>query len=235
MKYGSYENIASEGDYRDDQIIFKEGSSGNWVYVVLSGSVETSKVIDGKKSILGVLGPGETFGELALIGNIKRTATTRAIGETTVGIIDHDFLDNEFNKLSSNFRTILISIVHRYSNVMDRARNFTTRKDERVKGSLSLKFKDHRAFVKAYTENVSRGGLFIRTANPPEVGQRFPLELQIPGIPEPLQTKCQVVWTRKQAEETKDNPAGMGVKFSEMSKKDAQALRQYLENAMKKM
>ncbi len=235
MEYGSYENIASEEDYRDGQIIFKEGSSGNWVYVVLSGSVEISKVIDGKKSILGVLGPGQTFGELALIGNIKRTATARAIGETTVGIIDRDFLDNEFNKLSSNFRTILISIVHRYSNVMDRVRNFTTRKDERVKESLSLKFKDHRAFLKACTENVSRGGLFIRTANPLEVGQRFPLELQIPGIQEPLQTTCQVVWTRKQGEETKDKPAGMGVKFSEMSKKDAQALRQYLENAMEKM
>jgi Tfp pilus assembly protein PilZ len=45
---------------------------------------------------------------------------------------------------------------------------------------------------------------------------------------------CQVVWTRKQGEETKDKPAGMGVKFSEMSKKDAHALRQYLEYVMKK-
>jgi CRP/FNR family cyclic AMP-dependent transcriptional regulator len=174
MKYGSYENIASEEDYHAGQIIFKEGSSGDWVYVVLSGSVEVSKVIDGKKSILGVLEPGEIFGELALMGNIKRTATARAIGETTVGIIDRDFLDNEFNKLSSNFRTMLISFVHRYSNVMDRARNFAIRKDERVNESLSLKFKDHRAFLKACTENVSRGGLFIRTANPLEVGQRFP-------------------------------------------------------------
>jgi CRP-like cAMP-binding protein len=177
MEYGSYENIVSEEDYRDGQIIFKEGSSGKWVYVVLSGSVEISKAMEGKKSILGVLGPGQTFGELALIGNIKRTATVRAIGETTVGIIDRDFLDNQFNKLSSNFRTILLSIVNRYSKVMDRTHSFATRKDERVKESLSLKFKDHQAFVKAYTGNVSRGGLFIRTANPLEVGQRFPLEL----------------------------------------------------------
>jgi uncharacterized protein (TIGR02266 family) len=234
MKYGSYENIASEENYQAGQIIFKEGISGDWVYVVLSGSVEISKVIDGKKSIMGVLGPDEIFGELALIGNIKRTATARAIGETTVGIINRDYLDDEFNKLSSAFRTILISIVQRYSNVMDRARNFVTRKDERVKKSLSLKFKDHRAFIKAYTDNVGRGGLFIKTANPLEVDRRFPLELQIPGIPESLQTMCQVVWTRKQTEETKDKPAGMGVKFSEMSKKDHQTLKRYIEDAMKK-
>ena len=234
MKYGSYDNIASEENYGAGQIIFQEGSSGDWVYVVLSGSVELSKAIDGKKSILGVLGPGEIFGELALIGHIKRTATARAVGETTVGIINRDFLYDEFNKLSSNFRTILLSFVQKYANVMDRARNFTTRNNERVKKSLLLKFKDQRAFIKAYTDNISRGGLFIRTANPFEVGRRFPLDLQIPGIPESLRIMCQVVWTRKQAEETKDKPAGMGVKFSEMSKKDHQTLKQYIENVMKK-
>ena len=233
MKYGSYDNIAGEENYRAGQIIFKEGSSGQWVYVVLSGSVEISKAIDGKKSILGILGPGEIFGELALIGNINRTATARALDKTTLGIIDRDFLDSEFNKLSSYFRSILITIVQRYSNDINRARDFANRKDERVKKSLSLKFKDRMNFIKAYTDNAGRGGLFIRTVNPLEVGQRFPLELQIPGNSESLQIVCQVVWTRKQAEETKDKPAGMGVKFLEMSKQDDQALKQYLKNATK--
>jgi CRP/FNR family cyclic AMP-dependent transcriptional regulator len=234
MKYGSYDNIAGEENYRAGQIIFKEGSSGHWVYMVLTGSIEISRAVDGKKSILGILGPGEIFGELALIGNIKRTATARALVETTLGIIDRDFLDSEFNKLSSNFRNILITIVQRYSNVINRARDFATRKDERVKKSLSLKFKDHEAFIKAYTDNASRGGLFIKTANPFEVGHRFPLELQIPGNPESLQIMCRVAWTRKQAEGTKDKPAGMGVKLSEMSKKDEQVLKKYLYSAMKK-
>ena len=71
-------NIVSEETYGDDQIIFKEGSSGDWVYVILSGSVEVSKTIGGKKFIMGLLRPDEVFGELAFFGRIKRTATARA-------------------------------------------------------------------------------------------------------------------------------------------------------------
>ena len=190
--------------------------------MALPGSIEISKAVNGKKSILGILVPGEIFAELALIGNIKRTATARALGETTLGIMDRDFLDSEFNKPSSNFRSILITILQRYSNDINTARDFVTRKSERVKKVLSLKFKDHRTFIKAYTDNAGRGGLFIRTVNPLEVGRGFPLELQISGDPESLQIECQVAWTKKQAEETKDKPAGMGVQFLEMSKQDDQ-------------
>ena len=34
--------IASEETYPDGKMIFQEGSSGDWVYVILSGSVEIS-------------------------------------------------------------------------------------------------------------------------------------------------------------------------------------------------
>ena len=41
-------NIASEETYQDGQVIIKEGTTGDWVYVVLSGSVEISKTVEGK-------------------------------------------------------------------------------------------------------------------------------------------------------------------------------------------
>jgi type IV pilus assembly protein PilZ len=233
MDPGTFYNIASEETYQDGQIIFKEGSSGDWVYIVFSGSVEISRTIGGKKFILGTLQPGETFGELSLIGAMKRTGTARAIGKTTVGLIDRTFLDNEFNRLSAGLRTILVTIAQRYIQIMDGAREFTARREERVKKSLSLTFKDRQTFVKAYTENLSSGGLFIKTEHPLEAGQRFPLELHIPDVGEPLQTKCQVAWVRKPTEATGDKPAGMGVKFVGMPAKDAQILKQYLRAVMK--
>ena len=91
-------NIASEETYKDDQIILKEGSPGDWVYVVLSGSVEISKTVGARKYVIEVLKPNEIFGELGFLGGIKRTATARALGETTLGIIDRTSLDQEFNK-----------------------------------------------------------------------------------------------------------------------------------------
>jgi CRP-like cAMP-binding protein len=106
--------IASYEKYQDGQIIFKEGDSGDWVYVVESGSVELSKTIGDTKIVIEVLQrEGDVFGEMAFIANISRTATARAIGPTTVGIIDRSYLDDEFNRLSGSFQAILKSLVLR--------------------------------------------------------------------------------------------------------------------------
>jgi CRP-like cAMP-binding protein len=106
--------IASYEKYQDGQIIFKEGDSGDWVYVVDSGSVELSKTIGDTKIVIEVLRrEGDIFGEMAFIANISRTATASAIGPTTVGIIDRPYLDGEFNRLSGGFQAILKSLVLR--------------------------------------------------------------------------------------------------------------------------
>jgi len=47
-------NLASEDTYEDGQIIFKEGSSGDWVYLVISGTVEISKMVGGKKVVVEI-------------------------------------------------------------------------------------------------------------------------------------------------------------------------------------
>jgi CRP-like cAMP-binding protein len=118
-------NIASEEKFDDGEIIFEEGKSGDWVCVILEGSVEVSKTVSGGKFVLGKLGRGEIFGELALLGAVKRTATVRAIGETTIGIVDREFLDKELNKMSSDLRNIVVSTAQRFKKVIDRIQGFS--------------------------------------------------------------------------------------------------------------
>ncbi|NVL93005.1 MAG: TIGR02266 family protein [Desulfobacterales bacterium] len=222
--------IASEESYKDGQIIFKEGSAGNWIYVVLSGSVEISKTIEGRRFILTVLESGEVFGELGYFGAINRTATARAVGTTTLGVIDRAFLDQEFNKLSGFFRAILVSEVRRFKEMIDRACGFTTRREARAQRALSLAFKNRQSFISAYSGNISSGGLFINTSHLLNKGERFLLKLQLPGLSEPIQAKCEVVWTREQSE-TDRRPPGMGVKFCEMTERNSQMLGQYLQGS----
>jgi uncharacterized protein (TIGR02266 family) len=224
--------IASKETYEDGQIIFKEGSSGDWIYVVLGGSVEISKTVGGKKSILSVLKPDEVFGELSYFGAIERTATAQAIGETTLGVIDRSFLDQEFNKLSGFFRTILVAEVKRFRDMINRAGEFSSRKQPRVQKTLTLMFKDRRSFVKAYTDNISKGGLFIRTEHPLRKGEQFLLKLQLPGLPDAIKAHCEVSWVREQSDIHK-RPPGMGVKFSKMTKRDNQILHQYFQTMLK--
>jgi CRP/FNR family cyclic AMP-dependent transcriptional regulator len=222
-------HIASEETYKDGQTIIEEGSSGDWVYVVLSGSVEISKTIGGRKFIITVLEQGQVFGELGYLGAIKRTATARSIGETTIGVIDRSFLDQEFNKLSGTFRGILVALVERFRNLVDRTCEFSGRKEDRAQKTLTLRFKDRKSFVKAYTGNISKGGLFIMTEHPLKQGEEFLLRFELPGLPEPINITSEVLWVREQSNSEK-RPPGMGVKFSKMTKRDNQILNRYFQS-----
>jgi len=99
--------IATYETYQDGQIIFEEGSHGDWIYAIESGAVELSKAVAGGRAVIVVLESGDVFGEIAFLARIPRTATARAVGETTVGLIDRAFLDTEYNKLSQYFQVIL--------------------------------------------------------------------------------------------------------------------------------
>jgi CRP/FNR family cyclic AMP-dependent transcriptional regulator len=219
--------LASEETYSDGQVIFNENSSGDWVYVVLSGSVEISKMIGKKKFVLEVLKEGEAFGELSYIGGIKRTATATAVGDTTVGIVDRNTLDEEFNKLSSDFRSVLVAVVRRFKIMIERVTNFSARTEPRIPKTLSVSYKDKKSFLMAYTGNISGGGLFIKTGSPLFAGESFLLKLQLPEIPDPLKIQCTVAWANKQEE---GEASGMGIKFSKMSDKDNQRLQSYIES-----
>ena len=221
------DNIATEETYQDGQIIFEEGRFGDWIYVILSGSVEISRVLDGEKYVIAILNPGEIFGELGFLGGIKRTATATAIGETTLGTISRDFLDNEFNKINGYFRSILVTVVDRFKQLIDRTSNFSARTAPRIDKTISLEFKDRLSVVMAITANIGEGGLFIKTDRPLNEGDHFMLKMKLPYLPDPLNIQSEVVW-RRTGPAGNDKPAGMGVKFLSMSEKDNHVLKWYI-------
>ena len=112
--------IASEKTYKDGELIFKEGSPGDWIYIVLSGSVEISRTIEGKKMIFSILKPEDVFGELSFFSGLKRTTTATAVGDTTLGVLDRHSFDHEFNRLNSDFRAIIRTMAERYEDLIDK-------------------------------------------------------------------------------------------------------------------
>ena len=66
--------------YSTKQLIIREGDPSNDLYYIISGSV-TVVIEDtkGNEFVLAYLNPGEFFGEIALIQNIRRTATIFSI------------------------------------------------------------------------------------------------------------------------------------------------------------
>jgi CRP/FNR family cyclic AMP-dependent transcriptional regulator len=69
--------------------IFHKDSPGRYLYIIESGRVRLFSVSDtGQELSLNVLGPGESFGELALIDGRPRSAGAVAV-EPTVALILH--------------------------------------------------------------------------------------------------------------------------------------------------
>jgi putative ABC transport system ATP-binding protein len=65
--------------------VFREGSRGDLVYVVESGRVDIMREgADGREVHVVSMGPGEYFGEMAPLFNMRRSATARAAEESVV-------------------------------------------------------------------------------------------------------------------------------------------------------
>jgi CRP/FNR family transcriptional regulator len=65
--------------------VFEEGDRGDRCFVIHSGSVKVLRRFpDGRRLTLARLGPGSMFGELALFGSERRSATVQAAEATVI-------------------------------------------------------------------------------------------------------------------------------------------------------
>jgi len=69
--------------------IFSKGDPGNSLFAVISGAVKISiSSVDGHNAILNLIGPGDTFGEVAVLDGQARTADATANTNCEIFVID---------------------------------------------------------------------------------------------------------------------------------------------------
>jgi putative ABC transport system ATP-binding protein len=67
------------------EVLFEEGTMGEWIYVVSKGEVEILRELaGGGEELLWVAEPGDYFGELGPLFHMPRSATARARTDATV-------------------------------------------------------------------------------------------------------------------------------------------------------
>jgi len=77
--------------YAEGAVIFMSGDPGDSLCGVVSGRVRISASRPGGKEVfLNIIGPGESFGEIALLDGMARTATATAMMRTELTIIRRD-------------------------------------------------------------------------------------------------------------------------------------------------
>ena len=81
----SLAGIAEEVNFEDDAVIFKEGDSGDTLYVVVNGRVGLERTAEGKSESVARLATLESrqyFGEMSIFDQAPRSASAIAIGQT---------------------------------------------------------------------------------------------------------------------------------------------------------
>lgn len=94
------------------QVVFEEDDPGETVYFVVSGSVQVSKMLaHGQEYPLRVLGPGEFFGEMALLEDKPRSARVSTLTPATLLVVSRQ----AFNTLIERLPMVAISFLRAIS------------------------------------------------------------------------------------------------------------------------
>jgi len=80
--------------YLKGQVIFSEGQEGDALYLIESGQVQVVTGPLAEEKILAYLGPGNFFGELALLLDEPRSATVRVVIDVEVWVLRKDDLQD---------------------------------------------------------------------------------------------------------------------------------------------
>jgi len=78
---------------------------------------------------------------------------------------------------------------------------------------LKVEYERLNAFFADYTKNICRGGTFVRTNRPLDIGTEFVFKLGVPTLAEPLVLTGAVQWVLWEGDATNDQEPGMGIRF----------------------
>jgi type IV pilus assembly protein PilZ len=78
---------------------------------------------------------------------------------------------------------------------------------------LKVEYERLNAFFADYTKNICRGGTFVRTNRPLDIGTEFIFKLGVPTLEEPLVLTGAVQWVLWEGEATGEQEPGMGIRF----------------------
>ncbi|MEO8252696.1 MAG: cyclic nucleotide-binding domain-containing protein [Chloroflexota bacterium] len=95
--------LTEEVDVPAGKVLMRQGDSGNDLMIIASGQVGVER--DGQR--INQLGPGDFFGEIALIDRGPRTATVTAEAPTRLLVVNH----REFHALMEEFPEVAAQVL----------------------------------------------------------------------------------------------------------------------------
>ncbi len=71
-------------DYKEGETLFEQGDTGDYIYIIINGTVEVRKETNGKTKCLARVSSGDIIGEMAVLTDEPRCASGVAVEPTRV-------------------------------------------------------------------------------------------------------------------------------------------------------
>ena len=105
----------SRAYYQKHDYVFRQGDPATSFFVIESGEVEVLRQRDdGGEAVLALLGPGDFFGEMALVEDRPRNASVRACTPTEVIVMGKEVFSRISGAMTS-FRALIADVMKRRS------------------------------------------------------------------------------------------------------------------------
>jgi type IV pilus assembly protein PilZ len=111
------------------------------------------------------------------------------------------------------------------------------RRERRAPIELKVEYKRLNTFFYDYTKNISKGGTFIKTDRPLDVGTLFIFKLRVPVTETPIELHGEVRWVVRPGEPPppsapEEHEPGMGIRFVYQAPDELAGLERKVEKMM---
>ncbi len=94
---------------------------------------------------------------------------------------------------------------------------------------LKIRGEDSRGVFFGYAKTIGKGGMFIASVNPRDVGEKMEISFTPPGYGKEARCACEVVWRRGFEPGFRAEP-GMGIRFTSISAEVADGIEHWVHS-----
>lgn len=119
------------------EIIYKEGQTADCAYLIESGQVELFVTSKDESTPLSLLGPGEIFGEMAMLDGSRREASAKANTEVVLSVVSKEALSERIDEADPIVRLLITMMAKRTRETLKVNKSITQKKKLKIKESTN--------------------------------------------------------------------------------------------------
>jgi serine/threonine-protein kinase len=117
------EDVFPRATFAPGEVIVREGEGGHAAFIIEKGRCGVHRTVGGEMVVISELGPGEVFGETAILSPGPRTASVVAIDAVTVQVVNALTLERELSSMRPWMAMLIRTLASRFRELDSRQRS----------------------------------------------------------------------------------------------------------------